>query len=176
VANPAGGWPPEGRIVMTPNYYPFSVCLIMAHTWNDIHEKNPPTISVLFVDRADSHHQYSHLFYARMKCDSKMMFLFVRIAFLLRSTSAGKYGRTAWGVQGGRRRPQTPAMWAGHHWNGHNAVSGVAHLQGVERSGMPGRRETLGSPWPPLCRAPMAGKKSSNFGETFSAADAASGP
>jgi hypothetical protein len=29
---PAGGWPPEGRIVMTPDYYPFSVCLIMAAT------------------------------------------------------------------------------------------------------------------------------------------------
>jgi hypothetical protein len=41
VANPgaadrrAGGWPPERRIIMTPyrlpNYYPISVCLIIAH-------------------------------------------------------------------------------------------------------------------------------------------------
>jgi hypothetical protein len=36
---PAGGWPPEGHIVITPyrtlNYYPFSVCLIMAFTCSD---------------------------------------------------------------------------------------------------------------------------------------------
>jgi hypothetical protein len=34
---PAGGWPPEGRIVMTPQlplqYYPFSVCLFMGTTF-----------------------------------------------------------------------------------------------------------------------------------------------
>jgi hypothetical protein len=33
---PAGGWPPEGRIVMTPwpsNYYPFSVLHIMEFTF-----------------------------------------------------------------------------------------------------------------------------------------------
>jgi hypothetical protein len=33
---PAGGWPPEGQIVMTPylppNYYPFSVPLLMELT------------------------------------------------------------------------------------------------------------------------------------------------
>jgi hypothetical protein len=33
-----GGWPPEGHIVMTPwlcpNYYPFSVCLIMGSTFS----------------------------------------------------------------------------------------------------------------------------------------------
>jgi hypothetical protein len=34
---PAGGWPPAGRIVMTPerpsNYYLFSVCLSLELTW-----------------------------------------------------------------------------------------------------------------------------------------------
>jgi hypothetical protein len=33
-------------------------------------------------------------------------------------------------------------------WNGHKAVLGMAHSQGVERFGMIG--ETLGSSWPPL--------------------------
>jgi hypothetical protein len=41
----AGGWSPAGRIVMTqqrpPNYYPFSVPLIMLFTFNDlVKEKN----------------------------------------------------------------------------------------------------------------------------------------
>jgi hypothetical protein len=30
---PAGGWPPEGGVIIQrSNYYPFSVCLIMAYT------------------------------------------------------------------------------------------------------------------------------------------------
>ena len=58
---------------------------------------------------------------------------------------------TVWGVQRCRRRPQTA-----HPWNGRKAVSGVAHLQGVEGSGMAGPGETLGSPWPPLALHPCS--------------------
>jgi hypothetical protein len=46
------------------------------------------------------------------------------------------------------RRP--PTLWAGYSRNGHNAVLGVARLQGVEGLGMAGPGETLGSPWIPL--------------------------
>jgi hypothetical protein len=45
-----------------------------------------------------------------------------------------------------------PALQAGHPRNSHEAVSGVAHLQGVEGLSMVGLGETLGSPWIPLAR------------------------
>jgi hypothetical protein len=39
---PAGGWPPAGRIIMTPqsppDYYPFSVPLIMEFTISESNE------------------------------------------------------------------------------------------------------------------------------------------
>jgi hypothetical protein len=56
--------------------------------------------------------------------------------------------RTAWGVQGGRKRPQA-ARPAGHL----TTVSGVVRPQGVERSGMAGLSE---SPWPHLPYAHVA--------------------
>jgi len=46
------------------------------------------------------------------------------------------HGRTVWGVQGGRRRPQ-------------------AALQGIEGSGMAGPGENVESPWPPLPHTSM---------------------
>jgi hypothetical protein len=55
-----------------------------------------------------------------------------------------RQARTAWGIQGGRRRPQAAPQ------TGHKAVWGVARPQVVEGSGMAGRGETLGSPWIPL--------------------------
>jgi hypothetical protein len=54
----------------------------------------------------------------------------------------------AWGVQKGRSRPQ------GRPRNGHKAISGVAHPQGVEGLGMAGPGETLRSPWLPLAICP----------------------
>jgi hypothetical protein len=42
------------------------------------------------------------------------------------------------------RRPS--ALWAGYPRNCHNAVSGVAYLQGVEGSGKADPGKTLGSP------------------------------
>jgi hypothetical protein len=54
---PAGGWPPEARIVMTPqlppNYYSFSVCLIMGSTVQ-LWPKKGPTFKNLFYS-TDSH-------------------------------------------------------------------------------------------------------------------------
>jgi hypothetical protein len=47
-----------------------------------------------------------------------------------------------------------PAPWAGLPQNTCKAVLGVAHLQGVEGSGMAGPSETLGSSWPPLATRP----------------------
>jgi hypothetical protein len=41
--------------------------------------------------------------------------------------------RTAWGVQGGKRRLQADCSAGSLPLNGGKAVSGVAHLQGVER-------------------------------------------
>jgi hypothetical protein len=51
------------------------------------------------------------------------------------------------GVKYGRR---LPAMQAGHSQNGHKAVSGVVHPQGIKGSGMEGPGETLASLWIPL--------------------------
>jgi hypothetical protein len=57
VANPrvADGYPPEGRIIMNPNYqlpiyYPFSVCLIMASTFTEVllEKKKKKSLKVLF--------------------------------------------------------------------------------------------------------------------------------
>jgi hypothetical protein len=45
---------------------------------------------------------------------------------------------TARGVQGGRRRLRPPVLWVGYPGNGHEAVSGVAHWQGIEGSGKGG--------------------------------------
>jgi hypothetical protein len=53
---PAGGWAPEGRIVMTlllcPNYYPFSVCLIMGSTESVL----PEVVDRLHRDFRPHHH------------------------------------------------------------------------------------------------------------------------
>jgi hypothetical protein len=51
-----------------------------------------------------------------------------------------------------------PAFRADHSWNGHEAISGIAHSQGIERLGMAGPDETLGSPWPTLCKAEKQNK------------------
>jgi hypothetical protein len=58
--------------------------------------------------------------------------------------------RMKWGSKGLEDRHRPPALRAGHPCNIHKAVSGVAHPQDVEGSGMAGLDDTLGSPWPPL--------------------------
>jgi hypothetical protein len=71
------------------------------------------------------------------------------------SESKSQHRRTARrgvfkGVEDGHK---PPALWAGHPCNGRKAVSRVAHLQGVERYGVDGPSDTIGSPWPPLAHA-----------------------
>jgi hypothetical protein len=58
-----------------------------------------------------------------------------------------KQVRTAWGIQGGRRRPQAARPTGEPPQNGIKAVLGVARPQGIEGLGMAGLGETLGSPW-----------------------------
>jgi hypothetical protein len=59
-----------------------------------------------------------------------MIHSFVRRSLFEQDLQRAQWRRTAWGVQ--------------------TAVSGVACPQGVERQGMEGPGETLGSPWLPL--------------------------
>jgi hypothetical protein len=98
------------------------------------------------------------------------MLLWVRLHFIMASESRAwgrrpfpgaipprLHRRTAWGVQGGRRRPQAARPVGGQAGRPpHMAVSGVAQPQGVEGSGMADPGETLGSPWPPHAICPCS--------------------
>jgi hypothetical protein len=53
---------------------------------------------------------------------------------------------SAWGIQGVEDGRRPPTLWADHPQNSRKAVSGVAHPQGIEGSGMAGLGKTLGSP------------------------------
>jgi hypothetical protein len=58
------------------------------------------------------------------------------------------HGRTAWGVQEGRRRPKAACP-----------ASRPPCLQGVKGLGMAGPSETLESPWPPFAVRPCPGRE-----------------
>jgi hypothetical protein len=107
-----------------PNYYPFSVCLIMG-------------LLLVLV---------SELRISRPRILTRT-FLGVGSKLVDALSSIGVQRGVSKGVEVCR---MLPALRVGHPWNNQKAVSGVACPQGVEGSGMAGASDTLVSSWPPL--------------------------